>query len=77
MIIIIVTPVETSNLTYDKELYELLEELEIWTVIWPERLRWAGHVMRMDEKEIPKIIQISRATEQNLVGDKKWGVLMM
>lgn len=39
---------------FNHELYELYEEPDIVSVIKISRLRWLGHVQRMDENRIPK-----------------------
>ena len=41
---------------YNRELEELYNESNIVNVIKSSRLRWAGHVVRMDEDELPKKI---------------------
>jgi hypothetical protein len=41
---------------YSRELEELYIEPNMINVITSSRLRWAGHVVRMDEKELPKKI---------------------
>jgi hypothetical protein len=45
-----------SHKRYDRELGELYNEPNIVNVIKSSRLRWAGHVVRMDDKELPKMI---------------------
>jgi hypothetical protein len=41
---------------YIRELEELYNEPNIVNVIKSSRLRWAGHVVRMDDNELPKEI---------------------
>jgi hypothetical protein len=41
---------------YNKELYNLFKELSVSVTIRIARLRWAGHVRRMDEEALPGII---------------------
>ena len=48
---------------YDRELEELYSEPNTVKVIKSSRLRWAGHVVRMDDNELPKKI---------LCVDKPW-----
>jgi hypothetical protein len=39
---------------YNRELEELYNEPNIVNVIKSNSLRWVGHVVRMDENELPK-----------------------
>jgi len=39
---------------YNREFGELYNEPNIVNVIKSSRLRWVGHVVRMDDKELPK-----------------------
>jgi hypothetical protein len=41
---------------YNRELEDLYSETNVVNVIKSGRLRWAGHVARMDENELPKKI---------------------
>jgi hypothetical protein len=52
---------------YSRELEELYNEPNITTVIKSSRLRRAGHVVRMDENELPK----------KEIMDKPWRSTMM
>ncbi|KAJ4440330.1 hypothetical protein ANN_08469 [Periplaneta americana] len=45
---------ETWRIRYNNELYQLYESPDIITSIKIARLRWAGHVKRMGECEIPR-----------------------
>ena len=44
---------------YNRELEDLYNETNVVNVIKSGRLRWAGHVARMDENELPKTICIN------------------
>jgi hypothetical protein len=44
---------------YERKLEELYFEPNVVNVIKSSRLRWAGHVVRMDEKELPKKILLT------------------
>ena len=39
---------------YNRELEQLYNEPNIVNIIKPSRLRWVGHVLRMDDNELPK-----------------------
>jgi hypothetical protein len=41
---------------YSKELYDLFKESKLSITIRTARLRWPGHVRRMDEEALPKRI---------------------
>jgi hypothetical protein len=41
---------------YNKELYDLFKEPKLSITIRIVRLRWAGHVRRMDEEAMPRRI---------------------
>jgi hypothetical protein len=41
---------------WNRELEKLHNETDIVNVIKSSRLKWAGHVVRMDENELPKKI---------------------
>jgi hypothetical protein len=47
---------EQWRMRYGRELEELYNEPNIVKVIKSSRLRWAGHVVRMDDNELPKNI---------------------
>ena len=46
---------------YNKELEELNIEPDIVNVIKLSRLRWAGHVVQMDENELPEKIIVDKS----------------
>ena len=48
------TPSSNSKLYANQRLEELYNEPNIVKVIKYNRLRWAGHVIQMDENELPK-----------------------
>jgi hypothetical protein len=39
---------------FNRELYDLFKEPRLFVVIRITRLRWAGHVARMDENSMPR-----------------------
>jgi hypothetical protein len=53
---------------YNKELYDLFKESKLLITIRIARLRWAGHVRRMDEEALP--IRIMYVTH---IGQQKTG----
>jgi hypothetical protein len=56
---------------YKRELEELYNETNIVNVIKYSRLRWAGHVVRMDDNELPKQILWTNAGGQSGRGRPK------
>jgi len=48
-----------------REIEQILENKNIVKYIKSYRIRWLGHVERMDEERIPKRVMLSR-----MVGDK-------
>ncbi|KAJ4439302.1 hypothetical protein ANN_07424 [Periplaneta americana] len=59
---------ETWRIRYNNELYQLYESPDIITSIKIARLRWAGHVKRMDECEIPR-----KVMEHGIAGGRRVG----
>lgn len=59
---------ETWRIRYNNELYQLYESPDIITSIKIARLRWAGHVKRMDECEIPR-----KVMEYGIAGGRRVG----
>jgi hypothetical protein len=49
---------------YNKELYDLFKEPKLSITIRNARLRWAGHVRRMDEEALPRRIMYVTAIGQ-------------
>jgi len=45
---------------YNRKLEELYNEPNTVKVIKSVRLRWAGHVVRMDDNELPKKISVDK-----------------
>lgn len=59
---------ETWKIRCNNELYQLYESPDIITSIKIARLRWAGHVKRMDECEIPR-----KVMEYGIAGGRRVG----
>ena len=53
---------------YNSELYDLYNEPDIIKVVKAERMRWLGHLRRMEEGNICK-----RVTFHNMIGTRKRG----
>jgi hypothetical protein len=53
---------------YNKELYDLFKEPKLSITIRIARLRWAGHVRRMDEEAVP-----GRVMYVTPIGQRKTG----
>jgi siroheme synthase (precorrin-2 oxidase/ferrochelatase) len=58
---------------YNNELYNLFKELSVSVTIRTARLRWAGHVRRMDEEALPGRILYVTAIGQRETGRPKIG----
>jgi hypothetical protein len=56
---------------YNKELYDLFKEAKLSITISIARLRWAGHVRRMNEEALPKIIMYVTPIGQQKTGRPK------
>jgi hypothetical protein len=59
---------------YNKELYELYEDLDLVTFVKLKRLQWAGHVQRLPLDRIPKKALGATFTGRRPVGKprKRW-----
>jgi hypothetical protein len=53
---------------FNKELYDLFKEPRLSVVIRIARLRWAGHVARMDENCMPRRLMYVQPEELRKVG---------
>jgi hypothetical protein len=53
---------------YNKELYDLFKESKLSITIRIARLRWAGHVRRMDEEALPRRIMYVTPIGQQKTG---------
>jgi hypothetical protein len=56
---------------YNKELYDLFKEPKLSVTIRIARLRWAGHVRRMDEEALPGRIMYVTPIGQRKTGRSK------
>ena len=56
---------------YNRELEGIYNELKIVNVIKSSRLRWAGHVVRMDKNKLPKKILWTNPAGQRGRGRRK------
>jgi hypothetical protein len=61
---------------YNKELYDLFKELNVSITIRVARLRWAGHVRRMDEA-LPRRIMYVTPIRQRRTGRVVEPMMMM
>lgn len=74
----ILGPIKDNNdiwrLRYNNELYQIFREAPLTEFIRLQRLQWAGHVSRMEDKRLPKRTLDSRMHGKRPVGRprKRW-----
>lgn len=54
--------IESSCGRYNNELYEISDEPEVSTMIWLQRLHWAGNLQRVDQVKSSEKAIIDRKT---------------
>ena len=60
------------HIRYSSELYELLNDMDVVHCINSQRLRWLGHVVRMEEYDPARRVSDVCSTENDEGDDLAW-----
>lgn len=56
------------RIRYNGELYKLYDDIALSTLIRLKRLKWAGHIVRMEEERIPRKVLDGHFGGKRMVG---------